>query len=295
MTAAAIAAGQHARHHARYHAMSIDVEEHFQVWALAGNYPKAHWDQQTSRVAGNTHKLLDALAERGQRATFFVLGWVAQRHPLLVQEIAQAGHEVASHGHEHDLVYKMGPDDFAADIQTSKAILQDITGEPVIGYRAPSFSIGEQTPWAYELLAEAGYRYSSSSHPVANDHYGGRRKISVPETIDGIMEIPISTLQSPIKNVRLPFAGGGYFRLLPLAWSLGAVAHLARRQAQPIMFYLHPWEIDPDQPRPNKLSLKTRLRHYRGLGQCYDRFCQLLDRHQWRPIDELYGFRGARL
>ncbi|MDX6749966.1 DUF3473 domain-containing protein [Geminicoccaceae bacterium 1502E] len=272
------------------HALTIDVEDWFQVWALSRHVPRASWDSRERRVAANTHRLLDLLGETGARATFFTLGWVAGREPALVRRIVAEGHELASHGWDHRLVYEQGEQEFRADVRRTRLLLEDIGGTAVEGYRAASFSIGAASPWAHRVLREEGYRYSSSSHPVRNDHYGAGRVPREAHVVDGLPEIPVSTLRLMGKS--LPFAGGGYFRLLPHVWSRWAFARTARKEA-PVVFYLHPWEIDPDQPRLPGLKLKTRLRHYGGLASFLPRLRRLLEAARWDRLDRAHPALAA--
>ena len=273
------------------HAMSIDVEEHFQVWALRHHYGRDAWPGLPSRVEANTERLLELMDATGTRATFFTLGWVAERHPALVRRIVERGHELASHGQDHRLVYEQSEDEFREDVRQSKAVLEDIAGVAVRGYRAANFSIDKRTPWAHAALAEAGYRYSSSSHPVRNDHYGESGGAPVPHERDGIVELPVTTLA--LAGMRLPCAGGGYFRLLPYGWTRLALARAAATDETPMIFYLHPWEVDPGQPRPPRLDLKTRIRHYTSLSRCADRLADLMRRFRWGRIDEAFADRLA--
>ncbi|MEZ5825070.1 MAG: DUF3473 domain-containing protein [Geminicoccaceae bacterium] len=269
------------------HAMSIDVEEFFQVWALRNHYARSQWDDIPSRVVDSTGLLLDLMEATGTRATFFTLGWVAERHPALIRRIVAEGHELASHGYDHQLVREMTEQAFREDLARSKALLEEAGGVEVTGYRAPNFSIDASTPWAYEALLDAGYRYSSSSHPVANDHYGDVRGERRPHRRDGIVELPVTVL--PLAGRNLPCAGGGYFRILPLAWTRFALDRVAREPGARTMFYLHPWEVDPAQPRPGRLGLSTRFRHYTRLSKCASMLKDLMQRFAWDRIDRVYA------
>lgn len=271
-------------------AMTVDVEEHFQVSAFAATVSRDDWDSMPSRVERNTDRLLQLFEDKGAKSTFFTLGCVAERYPDLVRRIADAGHEVASHGYAHHRVTDHAPDEFRADIRTTRKILQDISGQPVIGYRAASFSIDGRTPWAHEILAEEGYRYSSSIYPVKHDHYGvpdAPRFAYRPDGDTGTRELPMTTVRLMGRNY--PGSGGGFFRLLPYAVSRWAVARVNQNDAAPAIFYLHPWEIDPDQPRQGGLSAKTRFRHYVNLSRTHGRLAALLSDFRWDRMDRVFG------
>jgi polysaccharide deacetylase family protein (PEP-CTERM system associated) len=269
------------------HAMSFDVEEHFQVSAMAGVVDPADWPRHESRVEGNVDRLLALLDRRRRRATFFTLVWVAQRHPEMIRRIVAQGHELASHGCRHDRVHSLTPGQFRADVRDSKAILEDLGGVPVGGYRAPSFSIGPRTPWAHQILAEEGYRYSSSVYPIRHDHYGDPDASRTPYApVAGsadFLEIPISTVD--FAGRRLPCGGGGYFRLLPYALSTGLFERSTAQTGGPGVFYLHPWEIDPGQPRVPGLPTRARVRHYVNLSRSWPRLDRLLRRFAWERMD----------
>ncbi|MCX8101187.1 MAG: DUF3473 domain-containing protein [Geminicoccaceae bacterium] len=269
------------------HALTIDVEEHFHALALAPFYPRRSWPALESRVVGNTLRLLDLLAELGARATFFVLGWVAERDPGLVRRLVAAGHEVASHGYGHAPLSSLDREAFRADVARAKAVLEQAAGVEVRGYRAPSFSLGPSTPWAYAVLAETGHRYSSSSHPVRAWTYVSASGPRSPVYRDGIIEIPVSTLPTRLLG-GLPFAGGAWFRVLPEAWTRYGFALAERSGTAPVVFYLHPWEIDPGQPRPAGLDPLTRLRHYRGLERSEARLRRLLARARFDRLDRVH-------
>jgi polysaccharide deacetylase family protein (PEP-CTERM system associated) len=264
-------------------AMSIDVEDWFQVENLKPVIPRETWDARESRVVRNTTRILDLLQEHGARATFFVLGWVAERQPELIRRIAAGGHEVASHGYGHDLIYNLSPAEFRSDVERGKKLLEDVTGHRVTGYRAPSFSI---TDWAVAILQELGFEYDSSFFPtVAHDRYGRLTGVDAGQPIlelrPGFHEVCISCL--PLGRRGLPWGGGGYFRMLPyLAWRVGVRRILA--SGSPYMFYLHPWEIDPGQPRMRGLSPINRFRHYLNLARCEDRFGALLRDFPWTTV-----------
>ena len=258
-------------------AMTIDVEDYFHVSNFDGVVARSSWDQRESRVERNTDRLLRIFAEAGIRATFFVLGWAGERCPGLVRRIAAEGHEVASHGYGHRLVYDLTTEQFRDDVRRSKALLEDLTGAAVAGYRAPSFTITERSLWALDVLIEEGYQYDSSIFPVHHDRYGipdSPRHAHVRARDAGsILEIPASTVR--LGRVNLPIGGGGYFRLLPYAWTRWGIGRLNRREQRPAIFYLHPWEVDPGQPRLPAPAL-ARFRHYRNLDVTEQRLRQLL-------------------
>lgn len=258
-------------------ALTVDVEDYFQVSAFAKNIDYSNWDKHPLRVEKNTHRLLDMFDEAQVKGTFFVLGWVADRNKSLVEEIAQRGHEVASHGYSHQLVYNQTREVFREETFRSKKLLEDIIQKPVNGYRAASYSITERSLWALDILAEAGFEYDSSIFPVKHDRYGISNAKDVPHkliTPDGssLVEFPLSTAK--IFNYKLPVAGGGYFRLYPYLLSKAGLSQINRHK-KPFIFYLHPWEIDTEQP---KVSAKwfSRFRHYNNLHRCEPRLKQLL-------------------
>ena len=266
--------------------MSVDVEDWFQVGAFERVIDKADWDGLDRRVEANTDAVLDLFAGADVRATFFTLGWVAERHPALIRRIAEAGHEVASHGWDHRRVHTMDARTFREDIVRARKALEDAGGNRVTGYRAPSFSIDARTPWAHKVLAEEGYSYSSSVAPLAHDHYGWReapRYAFRPVAGSGLVEIPVTVAQ--LRTRRLA-TGGGFFRLLPAAITDYAVRQV-NGEGRPAMFYFHPWEIDPDQPRVRHAPLRSRLRHYSGLGAMRGKLDGLLRRHAWGRCDEV--------
>jgi polysaccharide deacetylase family protein (PEP-CTERM system associated) len=268
------------------HHFTVDVEEHFQVSALEPYVPRARWEHLPSRVVASTDLLLDLMAETGARGTFFTLGWVAERHPDLVRRIARGGHEVASHGWGHQRITTLTREEFRDDVRRSKEILEQIAGVPVLGYRAPSFSIVPGREWALETLVEEGYVYDSSLYPVARNGYGypgGRRD---PHWLDleagRLYEVPPSTLHLWGRTV--PAGGGAYFRLLPYGLTRAALSQAARR-GQPGTFYIHPWELDPGQPR-FPVSRLTRIRHYGALSSTARRIERLLREFRFVPIAE---------
>jgi polysaccharide deacetylase family protein (PEP-CTERM system associated) len=267
-------------------AMTVDVEEHFQVSAMTPVVRRADWPRHPSRVEANVDRLLDLFAAHGVSATFFALGWIAERHTGMVRRIVAGGHELASHGYAHVRVNTQSPGAFRADVARTKAILEDAGGVPVRGYRAASFSIDASTPWAHTILAETGHAYSSSVYPIRHDHYGtptAPRFAYAPLPDSPFREVPLSTIR--FMGGRLPCAGGGYFRLLPYAASAWAIDRLTRREGAPCVFYLHPWEVDPDQPRIPDLPARTRFRHYVNLTRTAPRLARLLGRHPWTRLD----------
>ncbi len=267
-------------------AMSIDVEDWFQVENLKPVVARATWDSRESRVVRNTNRILDLLEEHRARATFFVLGWVAERQPELIRRIAAGGHEIASHGYGHDLIYTLSPAEFRADVERGKKLLEDGTGQRVLGYRAPSFSI---TDWAVSILQDLGFEYDSSVFPtVAHDRYGRLTGVDFGQPIlelrPGFHEVSISCL--PLGKRGLPWGGGGYFRMLPYTAWRGGVRRILGSGA-PYVFYIHPWEIDPGQPRMRGLSAVSRFRHYLNLARCEDRFARLLADFSWTTVKSL--------
>ena len=280
--------------------LTIDVEEYFHVSAFDGVIAAADWDRRESRVESSTLRLLDRLAEAGSTATFFVLGWVAERHPALIRAIRNAGHEIASHGHGHQVLTALTPEQFRSDVRRSKGILEDVSGEPVRGYRAPSFTIMEETLWALRILVEEGYAYDSSIFPIWHDRYGipgANPHCHRLMTSSGpIWEIPPSTAK--LGAMRLPVAGGGYFRLWPYGVLRGWLRRI-ERDGHPLVVYLHPWEIDPDQPRV-KGPVLSRCRHYLNLSKTENRLVRLLKDFRFgavceaiAPIRQMIGERVA--
>ena len=269
-------------------AFTCDVEDYFQVSALAPHFPRSQWDSVPCRVEGNVERVLELLDGHGARGTFFTLGWIAERFPQLVRRVADAGHEVASHGYGHQRASELTPEAFRADIRLAKAILEDITGRAVTGYRAPSFSIGTANLWAHDCIAEEGYRYSSSVYPVRHDHYGIPDAPRFPWRLpNGLVEVPITTLHLFGRN--WPAGGGGFFRLLPYALSRWQIAHFNTRDKRPAIFYFHPWELDPDQPRVTDTTTKTRFRHYINLRRTAARLDRLLADFSWGRADEVFS------
>ena len=270
-------------------AMSVDVEDYFQVQALSGVVTRDSWEGRVPRVEANTHKILDLFERRGVKATFFTLGWVARRSPDLVRRIVADGHELASHGTEHRRADDQSPEEFRQDIRTSKKILEDIGGVAVRGYRAPTFSIGDSNLWAFDVLADEGYSYSSSVYPVRRDFYGmpsAPRFAFYPLSHQGFEEYPMTTVQ--VGQRKLPGGGGGFFRLLPYALTRAGIARVNQQDQLPAIFYFHPWEIDPDQPRVGGLPLKSRFRHYVNLASTLGRLDRLARDFVWDRMDKVF-------
>ncbi len=275
-------------------ALTIDVEDYFQVSAFAPHIARSDWDRQPCRVERNVDRILEMLAERETKATFFTLGWIAERYPSVVRAIVAQGHELASHGYGHQRVREQTRAEFDADIRRAKTILEDLSAAAVIGYRAPSFSIGAENLWALDCLADAGYRYSSSIYPIRHDHYGMPDAPRFAHRIrHDLIEIPATTLRVLGRN--LPSSGGGYFRLLPYAASRWMLRRVNAVDRQAAVFYFHPWEIDVDQPRVDGISAKTRFRHYVNLGRMEQRLQQLLADFAWGRMDALFLDRSANL
>ena len=271
-------------------AMSVDVEDYFQVSAFEKHVTKQLWNKLEHRVENNTNKILDIFSDVDVKATFFILGWIAERYPSLVKRIVDEGHEVASHGYEHTRVINQSQGEFREDIIKTKNILENLSGTEVKGYRAASYSICKSNLWALEILAETGHKYSSSIYPIKHDLYGipdAPRFAFRPNGDDGILEIPITTFE--IGKKRFPCGGGGFFRLYPYLVSKAAYRHINRRNQQPGIFYFHPWEIDPYQPRPfSNLGFKTKLRHYLNLNKTESRLKQLLRDFSWNRMDKIF-------
>jgi polysaccharide deacetylase family protein (PEP-CTERM system associated) len=269
-------------------AMTVDVEDYFHVEAFARTIDALDWDELPRRVERNTDTLLEAFAAAGVNATFFTLGWVAERHPELVRRIVNQGHELASHGNRHMRADKQTPDEFRADVRQAKRTLEDAGGVSVRGYRAATFSIGEKNWWVHEVLAEEGYTYSSSVFPVRHDLYGVPNAPRGPFRLgtSGVTEVPLTTVRLFERN--LPCAGGGYFRLLPYCYSRWALRRVNEKERMPGIFYLHPWEIDPDQPRRSQAPLKSRLRHYTNLSRTQGRLRRILHEFRWDRMDVVF-------
>jgi polysaccharide deacetylase family protein (PEP-CTERM system associated) len=268
-------------------ALTVDVEDYFQVSALAPHIARADWERIPCRVEHNVETILSLFADSGARATFFTLGWIGQRYPGLVKRIVAEGHELASHGYGHLRIHEQTPEEFTQDIGRAKALLEDLSGTEVKGYRAPSFSISQRTLWAFERIAQAGYRYSSSVYPVRHDLYGMPDAPRFPYRPRAeLLEIPVTT--AAVLNRNLPAGGGGYFRLLPYALSRALIRRVNEVDRRPAIFYFHPWEIDPAQPRVPGTGLKTRFRHYVNLRRTEPRLRRLLRDFRWRRTDEVF-------
>lgn len=270
-------------------AITIDVEDYFQVAALAKWAPTKKWDDFPLRVENNTLRILDLFDQHNIKATFFVLGWIADRCPALVKAIVARGHELGSHGYSHQLIYRQTPEVFREETLRSKKLLEDIGGEAVLGYRAASYSITQQSLWALDIIAEAGFRYDSSIFPVKHDRYGIPGAIEIPHRLrtpanHQIVEFPITALKLP--GYKLPVAGGGYFRLFPYWFSRWALKKVNRSQQQPFIFYLHPWEIDPEQPALPATGL-SKFRHYNNLEICEQRLKNLLHDFSFCTVKEI--------
>ena len=275
--------------------LSVDVEDWFQVGAFEHTIDRSDWDGMALRVANNVEFVLDLFDACEVKATFFTLGWVAEREPAAIRSIVERGHELASHGYDHARVFTLTREQFAADLERTRAILEDASGAPILGYRAPSFSIDGRTPWAHEVLAEQGYVYSSSVAPIVHDHYGWReapRFAFRPVEGSDLVEIPVTTAQ--IGERRLAAGGGGFFRVLPYAFSKWAIARVNERDVRPAIFYFHPWEIDPDQPRVAGAPVRSRLRHYTNLGKMAGKLRKLAGDFSWGRMDEIARIEAQR-
>ena len=268
-------------------AMTIDVEDYFQVEAFASIIDRSDWESLPRRVERNTERLLQILTESGVEATFFILGWVAARHPQLVRRVVAEGHELASHGFGHLRADRQSPEEFRDDVRRAKRVLEDLGGAPVHGYRAPTFSIGGGSKWAHTILAEEGYSYSSSVYPVKHDLYGTPEAPRTPfSPVPGMLEIPLTSVR--MLGVDMPASGGGYFRLLPYPVTRGLLNRARRLNRSPAVFYLHPWEIDPEQPRQQSAPWKSRFRHYLNLNRTEPRLRRLLRDFTWTRMDRLF-------
>ena len=269
-------------------AMSVDVEDYFQVSAFDGIVSRASWGERQSRVVANTHRLLETFDRAGISSTFFVLGWVAERFPALLRQISDAGHEIASHGYHHELVYNLTPERFREDVRVAKDIIEQASGQRVRGYRAPSFSIVESSLWALDSLLDVGYVYDASIFPIHHDRYGipdaQRHRHLLQRRAGSIVELPASTVR--LAGVNLPMGGGGYFRLLPYAWTRWGIRRVNDVEGQPVVFYLHPWEVDPEQPRLD-VGKATALRHYTGLKSTLRRLTRLLEEFRFDSVSNV--------
>jgi polysaccharide deacetylase family protein (PEP-CTERM system associated) len=270
-------------------AMTVDVEDYFQVQAFAAAIPRSAWEGIPRRVEANTDRILDQFARGGARATFFTLGWVAQRHPSLIRRIVAEGHELASHGWEHVRADAQDPATFRADVGRTRRLLEDTGGVPVTGYRAATFSIGARNPWAFDALAEEGYRYSSSVFPIRHDLYGMPDAPRAPfrPGSGALCEIPMTTVRLARRN--LPCSGGGYFRLMPYRLYRAGLGRVNRGENRPGIFYFHPWEVDPGQPRVATATRLSRFRHYVNLGKMSARLDLLLRDFTWDRMDRVFA------
>lgn len=279
------------KNNSRLNAMTVDVEDYFQVSAFDGVINKSDWDSISLRVGDNTHRLLDLFAKHNVKSTFFTLGWVAKRCPDVIKRIVNEGHELASHGLAHQRVTTMDEKQFIADVTESKNILEDIGGKAIIGYRAPSFSINDSNTWVYGHLVDLGFKYSSSTYPIEHDLYGvpkwPRFKYERPE---GIIEIPIPTIRKDGKNTGI--GGGGYFRLYPYWLSKRRIERYMREETAPYSFYFHPWEIDDEQPRINNASWKSKFRHYVNLSRMEGKIAQLTQDYNWGTMCQAYDIES---
>ncbi len=266
--------------------LTVDVEEYFQVSNFEKVISREEWDSFASRVAPPIQKLLEMFADRKVKATFFVLGWLARRQPRLIRAIHDAGHQIGSHSSWHKLIYDQSPQEFRSDLKESMEILSDITGTAVTAYRAPSFSITEKSLWAFEILAEEGIRYDSSVFPIFHDRYGLPRApvtpFQIPTQSGPIWEVPASVVR--ISGINLPVAGGGYFRLYPY-WLTYALCRKIHREGRPVVTYIHPWELDPEQPRLPRLPWPTRFRHYVNLAKTEHKLSRLLGHFNWGTLE----------
>ncbi|MDB5823268.1 MAG: hypothetical protein JWR21_1972 [Herminiimonas sp.] len=270
-------------------AMTIDVEDYFQVSAFAPHISRDSWPSLACRVEANMDRILGLLDAAGIKATFFTLGWIAERYPAMVRRIVEQGHELASHGYGHQRASDLNADEFKDDIRRSKALLEQIGGQAVLGYRAPSFSIGTNNLWTMDTLLEAGYRYSSSIYPIQHDHYGmpdAPRFAFYPNGAGTLLELPITTVR--LMNRNLPAGGGGYFRFFPYALSRWLMQRVNRRDGESAIFYFHPWELDPGQPRQQNIGMKTRFRHYVNLDRMESRLKVLMQDFKWDRMDNIF-------
>lgn len=272
-------------------AMSVDVEDYFHVSAFEDVISRLDWEGLEPRVHTNTRRLLRLFESRDVKATFFVLGWVVERWPGLIREIRDAGHELASHGYDHKRATTLTPEEFREDIRCSKALIEDIAGEPVLGYRAPSYSIVRENLWALDILSEEGFAYDSSIFPIRHDRYGIPDSPRFPwqrQEVAGaaLYEFPISTVR--VLGINLPFVGGGYLRQFPFSYVRWGMRRVNRREKRPVVVYVHPWEIDPDQPR-QAVRRSTALRHYRNLHMTERRLSWLLDNYQFSTLSNVLG------
>ena len=276
-------------------AMSVDVEDWFQVGAFEKTIARDDWNTHTLRVSDNVARILDLFDRHQVTATFFTLGWIAERVPRTIRAIVEAGHELASHGYDHTRVFTYTPDEFREDLRKSRAILEDAAGTAVTGYRAPSFSIDPRCSWAHSILAEEGYAYSSSVAPIRHDHYGWRdapRFAFQPVEGSDLVEIPVTTVSVGAR--RMAAGGGGFFRVLPYGFTRWAIERVNSEEGRPAIFYFHPWEVDPDQPRVERAPLRSRLRHYTNLSRMEDKLERLSQRFSWSRMDAVAAQEAKR-
>ena len=276
-------------------AMTIDVEDYFHVSVFDGLVPREKWSQMESRVSRNTDRLLEIFDDAGVKATFFVLGWVAERFPDLVRRISESGHEIASHGFAHRLIYDQTPAAFRDDVRTSKDLLEEVTGKTVNGFRAPSYSVTPRTLWALDVLIEEGYTYDASVFPIHHDRYGiplsPRHPYVISSRAGSLVEAPASTIR--FGRFNFPVGGGGYFRLLPYEWTHLGISRINKDERRAAIFYLHPWEVDPGQPRL-QAGMIGRLRHYRNLDQTESRLRRLLKDFRFGPLGSVLSLSSAQ-
>ncbi len=269
-------------------AMTVDVEDYYQVSAFEKHICRTTWPDFDCRIEANIERILELFDLKSVKATFFTLGWVAERHPTMVRKIVENGHELASHGWDHRRVTSQNPDCFRDDVVRTRELLESISGQAVKGYRAASYSICAENLWALDVLAEAGYEYSSSIVPIRHDHYGmpDAPRFAFRAANDRILEIPISTVSVMRRNINC--GGGGWFRLFPYAFTRWALKQVNEREQRSCIFYFHPWEIDDNQPRIKNIGYKTRFRHYLNLHKTHPRLHQLLDDFRWSRMDEIF-------
>jgi len=272
-------------------AMTVDVEDYFQVQAFEQRIPRSAWNEIPRRVEANVDRLLELFLTNAVSATFFVLGWIAERHPDMIRRIAAGGHELASHGYDHTRVDRLSPADFREDVRRTKGTIEAIAGRAVNGYRAPTFSIGSHTEWAYDILEDEAYLYSSSIYPIRHDLYGAPDAPRIPfrPGRGKLWEFPLTTRR--VLGVNLPCAGGGYFRLLPYWTSRRSLRYINAADSAPCIFYFHPWEIDIAQPRVQGVSTRTRVRHYTNIRSMPLRLSRLVRDFQWASMEQVFADR----
>ena len=272
-----------------YNALTVDVEDYYMVSAFSKNVSFEDWPSYESRIERNSYEILDLMDEHDVKATFFILGWVAEHHPKLIKDIYSAGHEVACHSYNHRLIYDLTPDEFREDTHKSKSILEDIIGDPVIGYRAPSYSIIKKTLWALDILIEEAFQYDSSIFPIYHDRYGfpeaERYQHTITRNGGSIIEIPPSTFQ--IFGHNIPIAGGGYLRFFPQWVTKKAIRRINKKEKQPVIVYIHPWEIDKQQPKIDG-KLLSQFRHYVNLGSTVPKLTSFLSEFKFKPISQVF-------